>query len=132
MSQLLSNACICGSAKPHQRCCAVFLCGKSYPKTPEKLMRSRFSAFALGGHGQYLLDTWLPSMTQHLSAQELSQKNTQWVDLNIIAKSQSGDDGVVEFKAYFIDDEGNRQLHHERSVFKRVANRWLYVGGEVS
>lgn len=94
-------------------------------------MRSRYSAFALGGHGQYLLDTWLPSMTTNLCAEELSQKSTQWVGLTIINKSQEGDNGYVEFTAAFMDSDNQLQSHHEKSVFKRVAGKWLYVGGEV-
>jgi SEC-C motif-containing protein len=126
-----SNCCVCGAQKPHQQCCAPFLSGQQYPKTPEKLMRSRFSAFAIGGCGQYLLDTWLPSMTQGMTVEELSQKTTQWLSLKIVSKSQSGDNAMVEFDALFVDPAGEHQSHHEKSVFKRIAGKWLYVGGEV-
>lgn len=95
-------------------------------------MRSRYSAFTLGGYGQYLLDTWLPSMTEGLSAESLSQQDTQWCELHIISKSQTGDDAMVEFNAMFNDANKQRQTHHEKSIFKRIAGRWLYVGGEVT
>jgi SEC-C motif-containing protein len=126
-----SNLCVCGAQKPHPQCCAPFLSGQQYPKTPEKLMRSRFSAFAIGGYGQYLLDTWLPSMTQGMTVEELSQRATQWLSLNVVSKSQSGDNAMVEFEALFVDSAGERQCHHEKSIFKRIAGKWLYVGGEV-
>ena len=90
-------------------------------------MRSRYSAFALGGYGQYLLDTWLPSMTTQLSAEELSQHSTQWLGLTIINKSKDGDNGYVEFEANFLDSNKQRQSHYEKSVFKRIAGKWLYV-----
>jgi uncharacterized protein YchJ len=37
----------------------------------------------------------------------------------------------VEFKAWFIDGSGDKQVQHEKSVFQRSNGRWLYVGGEV-
>lgn len=94
-------------------------------------MRSRFSAFSLGGHGQYLLDTWLPSMTKGLTVEELSSNAIQWLSLKVLDKSQSGDDGIVEFEARFIDEAGQHQVLHEKSVFKRIAGKWFYIGGEV-
>ncbi|HSG62441.1 MAG TPA: SEC-C metal-binding domain-containing protein, partial [Pseudomonadales bacterium] len=51
----LKNLCPCGSNKPFAKCCDRFLSGAQHAKTPEQLMRSRFSAFFLGGYGQYLL-----------------------------------------------------------------------------
>jgi SEC-C motif-containing protein len=124
--------CICGSKKIKKHCCRPFLQGEVYPKTPEKLMRSRYTAFTLGGHGQYLLDTWLPNMTQGMSAEDLSLPSTKWVGLELLYKSQSGDDACVEFKASFIDTDEKEKVHHEKSVFKRIMDKWLYVGEEVS
>jgi uncharacterized protein YchJ len=67
-----------------------------------------------------------------LSAEELSLPSTKWVGLELLHKSQSGDDSCVEFNASFIDAEKKKKVHHEKSVFKRIADKWLYVGGEVS
>lgn len=129
------NACICQSGKDFSKCCSRFLykqpsSKQQYAKTPEQLMRSRYSAYALGGYGQYLLDTWLPTMTQGLSAFELSLKNTDWLGLQVINKSQQGDNATVEFIARYMakDDE---ELHHELSTFKRIQGRWYYVDAEV-
>lgn len=36
----------------------------------------------------------------------------------------------VEFKAYFVDEDGNEQIHHELSTFKMIQNRWYYVSGK--
>ncbi|MGH1487568.1 MAG: YchJ family protein [Cellvibrionaceae bacterium] len=128
----MQNTCICGNKKPFEKCCKRFVSGTQYPKTPEQLMRSRYSAYALGGFGDYLLETWLPSMSQGLSSEELSASNTQWTRLSVIDKSQKGDDGIVEFKAFFVDEHGQEAQLHERSVFKRIKGKWLYVGGEVN
>lgn len=96
-------------------------------------MRSRYSAYALGGYGQYLLDTWFPATARGLDVVSLNQRSTQWCGLEVLARSQRGDEGVVEFKARYTDDEGeSEQCMHEISEFRRVAGRWFYVGGQVS
>ena len=121
--------CVCGSHKPVKRCCARFLDKGMLPKTPEQLMRSRYTAYALGGYGQYLLDTWFPATSAGLDALELSKKSVDWQRLEVLSKSQKGDDGEVEFKAYFKErDAGELACMHEHSAFKRVAGRWYYVG----
>ena len=127
----MSNLCICNSGKLFALCCEPFLSGKEHAKTPVKLMRSRFSAFALGDFGQYLLETWSVSQRAGLSPDELSLRSIDWLSLEIVDKSQRGDHGMVEFKAYYRDGEGNQALHHERSDFERVGGRWFYVSGKI-
>jgi SEC-C motif domain protein len=127
----MSKACICGSQKTLDKCCGRFLSGEHSPKTPEQLMRSRYSAYALGEHEQYLLDSWFPATASGITAESLSQQRLAWCGLEILDKSQRGDQGMVEFKASYKTESGELQAMHERSVFNRVAGRWLYVGGEV-
>ncbi len=130
----MTKPCLCGANKDYAQCCGRFLDGGELAKTPEQLMRSRFSAYALGGYGQYLLATWFPATARGLTAQSLSERSVDWQKLEIVAKSQSGDDGMVEFNAYFKDGNENDALEvmHEISEFKRINGRWLYVGGRVS
>lgn len=140
MHKNVLEACICQSQKPFKKCCDRFLNAGQYPKTPEQLMRSRYSAYALGNYGEYLLATWLPAMAKNLTVQQLSHKESEWIGLDILSKSQKGDDGEVEFKAYYRDlaeKEGEmtnalKGVLHEKSIFKRIQGKWLYVGGEVS
>jgi len=127
----MSNLCICNSGKLFALCCEPFLTSKEHAKTPVKLMRSRFSAFALGGFGQYLLETWSVSQRGALNQDELSLRSIDWLNLEIVDKLQRGDHGVVEFKAYYRDEGGNKALHHERSDFERVGGRWFYVSGKI-
>ena len=94
-------------------------------------MRSRYSAYSLGGYGEYLLQTWLPSMAQGLSASALSLQTTQWLGLEVINKSQKGDQGFVEFSAFFLDSNKKKSIHHEKSVFQRVSGQWFYASGDV-
>ncbi len=127
-----ASLCLCGSAKPFAACCGRFLGGDTPAKTPEQLMRSRYCAYALGGYGGYLLKTWFPATAQGLTALDLSQKSCDWCRLEVLNKSQKGDEGVVEFKAYFNTPQGEVDVMHETSFFSRVGGRWYYVGGEVS
>ena len=77
------NNCICGSGKAFSECCEPLLSGKMPAKTPEQLMRSRYSAYAFGGYGDYLLKTWFAPMAKGLTAQALSEKAQQWVSLEV-------------------------------------------------
>ena len=122
--------CPCCSGKAFNQCCGCFLLEQKVAKTPEQLMRSRFSAYYLGGFGNYLLATWFPATAKDLSAIELSAMATNWQRLEVLKKSQKADEGFVEFNAWFIDENEREQVLHEKSVFSRVAGHWLYVGGE--
>lgn len=122
--------CPCSSGKPFAKCCARFLIQLQVEKTPEQLMRSRFSAYYLGGFGDYLLDTWFPATAKGLTAIELCKKEHDWQRLQIVDKNQTGDEGFVEFNAWYLED-GVEQVLHEKSVFSRIQGQWLYVGGEV-
>lgn len=107
-------------------------------------MRSRYTAYALGGHGDYLLQTWFPATAKGLTAEQLSERSVNWQRLDVLDKSQEGDNGTVEFKAYFsrsasaaectaevAADFEALEVLHEVSEFKRVGGRWYYVGARV-
>lgn len=128
------KSCICGKLQPFAKCCDRFISGKQNAKTPEQLMRSRFSAYALGGYGEYLLSTWLPASAMGLTVSELSEKTVDWQRLEVISSSQQGDNGVVEFKAWFNQSQNSDEMEmmHEVSEFVRIRSRWFYVGGRVS
>ena len=119
--------CPCCSGKMFRHCCAPFLSGTAKPKTVKQLMRSRYCAFALGGHGEYLLRTWHPDTAPPVSADELSAADTEWTGLEIVHSSQRGDSGSVEFRAHFIDEQGAARIHHEHSQFTRSRGQWQSV-----
>lgn len=123
-----TNACPCNADKLFESCCEPLLLGMRVAKTPVQLMRSRYAAYALGGHGDYLLETWLPSSALGLSSASLSMQTVQWLGMQVISKSQQGDSGFVEFKAVYLDQSGESAVHHEKSVFSRTNGRWYYVG----
>ena len=126
------KSCICGKSKPFSKCCERFLSGNANAKTPEQLMRSRFSAYALGGYGEYLLSTWLSASASDLSVADLSEKTVSWQRLEVISSSQKGNHGMVEFKAWFSkpsNSDDGLEMMHEVSEFVRMQSRWFYVGG---
>lgn len=123
--------CFCDSNKPFKQCCERFINGSEVAKTPKQLMRSRYTAYALGNQGEYLLKTWAPEYSTGLTAASLSEKNHEWVKLEILNSHQKADQGMVEFNAYYKAEDGVLNVLHEKSTFRRMNGRWYYVEGEV-
>ncbi|WP_313028860.1 YchJ family protein [Soonwooa sp.] len=120
--------CPCCSGKTYEECCQPFHKRDKTASTAEALMRSRFSAFAIP-NADYLWETTLSSKRKfHDKAelQEWGEINT-WTKLEIIKTPALNQ---VEFKAYYTDQDGNSQIHHEFSYFQPVKGRWYYVSGE--
>jgi SEC-C motif-containing protein len=116
----------CGSGDTYADCCGRFHAGTPAP-TAEALMRSRFSAFAIG-NPEYLLATWHPSTRP--ATLELDD-DTQWRRLDVVRTEAGGpfdDRGVVEFAAHYTAD-GARGVLRETSRFVREGGRWYYVDG---
>lgn len=127
----MPKQCYCGKRRPYRQCCGPLIDGEKTARTPEQLMRSRYSAYAQGGQGQYLFDTWYPATCQHLTPEMLDKRDSEWLGLTVHDRGQQGDEGFVSFTAAFRDAEGQEQQLREKSVFQRLNGRWLYVGGEV-
>lgn len=94
-------------------------------------MRSRYTGYALGSYGEYLFATWLPESSKGLTAASLSEKNLEWVQLEVLNSHQKGDEGRVEFKAYYKSDDEGLNVLNEKSTFRRIDRRWYYVKGDV-
>ena len=121
--------CPCQSDTPYAECCAPWHRGLdegSYAPTPEALMRSRYSAYALGLI-DYLLATWHPSTAPG----ELELAPVKWLGLEVRHAASTGDAGVVEFVAR-CRDAGRAQRMHEISRFVREDGRWYYIDGALN
>ncbi|WP_305857060.1 YchJ family protein [Balneatrix alpica] len=127
------TTCVCGSGRDYQHCCAPLHRGEQRATSPEQLMRSRYAAFALGGLGAYLLRTWHPVQRPGLTEAELDQSETDWQRLEIVqAPSPQGDEGIVEFRAYY-QEQGRLACLHERSTFRHSAEAgWQYLSGQIN
>src|ERR1044072_5151614 len=101
--------CPCGTGVPYAACCGPAHAGTPAP-TAEKLMRSRYSAFALGD-AEYLLRSWHASTRQWALRLDSGRR---WVGLSIDATEVGGlfhKTGVVEFTASY-EDGGFRGSQH--------------------
>lgn len=94
-------------------------------------MRARYTAYALGGFGEYLYYTWHPEYRQGLSASSLAQKTQDWLSLTVGESKQEGDRGAIEFRAIYRDDKGRLLCHQEISQFLRIKGLWYYTAGKV-
>lgn len=125
-----NDPCPCGSGENFGRCCGPVLSGEKPAQTAESLMRSRYTAYATRNSG-YLLATWHASTKPGcLDLKGIQQP--EWESLDVVKVSGGGsgdDDGMVEFVAHYRLD-GVRGELHEKSRFRRVDGRWLYVDGE--
>lgn len=124
--------CVCGSKKEYSACCKPFLTGSAKPKTVRQLVRSRYAAYAIGDHAEFLLQTWHPATASNIKRAELNTGKYRWDSLEILAHQQKGDLGQVEFIARYKDDDGQDHAHHEISVFQRLKGVWYYVNGKVA
>ncbi|MCV2393113.1 YchJ family protein [Actinotalea sp. M2MS4P-6] len=121
--------CPCGTGLPYAECCGPLHSG-GRAASAEALMRSRFSAFALGDVA-YLERTWHPSTRP---ADLSLDPELGWYRLDVLRTERGGlldDAGVVEFRAYHRSPAGRGSMH-EVSRFVRESGAWFYVDGTTS
>lgn len=120
------NNCYCGSEKKFESCCQLFLEKIKFPETPEQLMRSRYTAYVLH-NAAYLIATTHASQRKYYSVSEILEwaKSNTWLKLEVLSAKENR----VEFKAYFLDEKLQAQIHHEHSTFKLENEKWFYVNG---
>ncbi|KQZ08067.1 zinc-binding protein [Agromyces sp. Root1464] len=121
--------CPCRSGNTFGDCCGPLLARIAVAPSAVQLMRSRYTAFAVGDV-DYLRATWHPdTRPRDLDLDD----ETRWIALEIVATERGGPfdrDGEVEFRAsYRSPDE--RGVLHERSRFTREGGSWFYVDGDV-
>ncbi len=121
--------CPCGSGDDYDDCCGPLHRGERAAQTAQALMRSRYSAFAVGD-AAYLLTSWHPaSRPRELTLDDaVAWRRLQIVDTE--AGGRDDDHGVVEFRAQYVTG-GGRRILHERSRFERVDGAWVYVDGDL-
>ena len=119
--------CPCLSGLTLDACCGRLHSGAAIAHTAEQLMRSRFSAFAVGDPA-YLLTSW------HSSTRPTTldlDPDLRWYRLDIIATQGGGPfetTGVVEFEAFYRSPAGPG-TQQEASRFVREDGVWFYLDG---
>ncbi|WP_281273745.1 YchJ family protein [Nocardioides pocheonensis] len=118
--------CPCGSGLAYDECCGPVVRNERPADTAEELMRSRYTAYALGDV-DHVFRSWHPATRPD----ELDQlPRLDWTGLEIVETVDGGpgdDHGVVEFRASYAGG-----VLHERSRFTRRAGRWVYLDGITS
>jgi SEC-C motif-containing protein len=113
----------------YDECCGPLHRGVALANTPEQLMRSRFSAYAVHD-SLYLLRTWHPTTRPD----DLTfDPALRWVRLDIVDSGDAGPFGrasTVEFRAHYTQ-HGQRGELHENSRFVRHDDAWTYLDGTV-
>ncbi|SFW88064.1 YchJ family protein [Amycolatopsis australiensis] len=120
--------CPCGLAASYDACCGRFHDGGVAAPTAELLMRSRFSAFAVGDAG-YLLRTWHPGTRPRRLSLDPQQ---EWTWLEILGRTGGGllhTEGTVRFRAHY-RHHGRDGFLEENSRFRRDGGQWVYLDAE--
>jgi SEC-C motif-containing protein len=123
---MAKSSCPCCSGKAYAECCEPLHSGAGRAATAEQLMRSRFSAYALG-NAAYLLRTWHSSTRPNPLRLD---RGTRWTRLEILGSTAGGQfhtTGTVEFRAYYRERGGAEQSMRENSTFAREDGAWAYV-----
>ena len=121
------SGCYCGNSISFQDCCEPYIKGIKNATTAEVLMRSRYSAFAVGA-ADYLVNTTHISKRRYHNKRDIlawSQAN-KWLKLEVLTSTET----TVTFKAYYLDENLKAQVHYEHSTFKFENGNWFYVDGE--
>lgn len=127
-----NEKCPCDSGKDFAECCELCISGKQPARTPEILMRSRYSAYTKSNIA-YIQETMCGPANQGFnadSAREWSSKS-RWLGLKVIKSTQENPEkGFVEFIARYRFNQKNCKLH-EISEFHFIDKRWYYVDGKI-
>lgn len=128
-----NGTCACHSGFKYKRCCSPFHRGK-IPTTPTKLMRSRYCAYALG-LCDYIASTtdatgphWQDDRGAWLEELKAFTDSTQFKGLMILEENLGETHAFVTFDAY-LEQDGRQLKMTEKSLFRWVADRWLYHSG---
>jgi len=121
------RSCPCGAGLPYAEHCRRLHDGTTTAATAEQLMRSRYSAFAVGDRA-YLLASW--HSTTRPAAVDLDPR-IRWIGLEVLGTTGGtllATEGTVEFRAHSVVD-GAAGSQHEDSRFAREDGRWRYLDG---
>jgi SEC-C motif domain protein len=123
----LNAPCPCHSGAKYKKCCRPYHDGTPAP-TPEALMRSRYSAYALG-KSDYIMHT-THSESPHRERSEAVwrasldafARHTRFEGLAVLAVGAN----TVTFNAT-LTQHGRDVSFTEHSVFRQEAGQWRYV-----
>lgn len=123
------SKCLCGSEKAYEECCGIYHEGKFAP-TPETLMRSRYTAYAMADM-DYIVKTMKGKPLQNFEKESVRKwaLSVVWRSLSVLKAFQENEKiGFVEFIAEYFEGDKIKVIH-EVSEFHREDEIWYYVDG---
>ncbi len=124
------NKCPCQSNRNFSVCCEPYIIGEKTAEIPEKLMRSRYTAYTMSDIN-YIQKTMCKKAAENfdlLSARNWASSVT-WLGLTVIdAPIPKNQFGTVIFFARFLDGN-NKKYIYENSQFEKINGQWFYVDG---
>jgi SEC-C motif domain protein len=127
---MLATACPCGSGERYDACCGRLHRRAADASTAEELMRSRYSAYAVGDL-DHVFRTWHPRTRPETIDPDPALTWTGLTIVGVVAGGLDDETGEVEFEATY-DRSGTPGRRKERSRFERRRGRWVYVDGILS
>lgn len=128
MNEMMDSPCPCCSGQLLSACCALLHAGQN-AQSAEQLMRSRYSAYALGNI-DYIVRTTVPALQPLLDVAAITawSAENQWTGLSIdhVLAKEKMRHAQVEFTAAFIDQKG-AQTHRELSGFVHIGQQWYFL-----
>jgi SEC-C motif-containing protein len=124
MKQPAASSCPCGGTD-YASCCQPYHDGVAAPDA-ERLMRARYSAYALGKM-QFVSDTW-HATTRPAREELVHDAAIKWLELEVRRHVPGANEATVEFVARS-KSGGRAQRLHEISRFVREDGRWFYIDG---
>lgn len=130
-----NDPCPCDSGDKYKRCCGPLHRGAP-ATTAERLMRSRFSAYAVGDV-EYIVATTHPG-GPHFGFDPFAWRagiadfcgETEFVGLRILDRGElTGGGAFVTFRAALVQNLRDASFA-ERSQFRRLDGAWKYFDGE--
>lgn len=136
VKRLAGNAaCVCGSGRKARACCLPLHEGAA-AASPEALMRSRYAAYACARVGYLVATTHPDSPHRRADARAWAEELRAYcaaLDCDGLTVHEAGldaDGGYVSFTAR-LRLGGQDVSFRERSRFRQVDGRWLYLDGVV-
>ncbi len=130
-----STACPCSSGRPFSACCQPLIRDGVEATTAEALMRSRYSAFALG-EVEHLIRTLHPEHPDAALPHDALRATLKgacraykYTGLSVLEHRTEGEQATVVFRAK-VFDRGRDLSFTEASMFARTAEGWRYLSGE--
>jgi len=119
--------CPCGLKQTYENCCKLIHQDHSQASSAELLMRARYTAFTMQ-LVDFIYDTFHHKSKKSQHKKDIAEwaASNKWMKLEIILSKEI----TVEFKAYYLNQLSQLEVHHEISTFTKENETWYYVSGE--